>query len=783
MTKGTGRIVALIILLTGVTLYYFSLPTQLFADPYSTVLEDRTGELLSAAIAADGQWRFPESKVIPQKFKDALMLYEDKRFNQHFGVDLLALGRAFIQNFRAGKIVSGGSTISMQVIRLSRKGRSRTFYEKIVEAILATRLEFRYSKEEIFSMYASHAPYGGNVVGIDAACWRFFGRSANDINWSEAALLAILPNNPSLLHPGRNQQILKAKRDAFLERLMRAGKLDSLAMQLAMDEPIPESPQRLPRFARHLLAKLVKDGRGQTEVASSISLPMQMRVEQIVNDHADRLKANQIYNVAAIVANIKTGEVLAYVGNTNSGKAYQDDVDVISAPRSTGSILKPFLFAAMLEEGMMTQKTLLEDVPTNIQGFAPRNFSHQFDGAVPADQALIRSLNVPFVHALKRYRYEKFHDLLKRLGFTSFTQSPDHYGLTLILGGGEATLWEITGAYASMARTLNNYFDAPGSNKYSTADIHPLRYTTTLEELPGSKDHSSVLSASSIWLTFQALKEAYRPGEETGWRFFESSKKIAWKTGTSLGFRDAWAVGVNPEFAVGVWAGNADGEGRPGLVGTEAAAPILFDIFSSLPGQSWFTQPVTEMEQVDLCAKSGQRASGICTEVHSIWITKAGLSSPACQFHHLVHLSKDETHRVNSACFPMSEIKSVSWFVLPPVQEYYFRAKNLLYRPLPPFGRDCVDPSVTASMDVIYPRPNAKIFVPRELDGKKGNTIFEVAHSNATATVYWHLDGNYIGATRKSHHLALAPSEGNHVLTLVDEFGESIQRSFAVISD
>jgi penicillin-binding protein 1C len=272
-------------------IYYFSLPNQLFLDSYSTVLEDREGKLLGATIADDGQWRFPEGNPVPEKFKDALIFFEDKRFYNHPGVDILSMSRAIRQNLNAGKIVSGGSTITMQVIRLSRK-ESRTFFEKIIEIALATRLELRYSKEEILSLYAAHAPFGGNVVGIEAACWRYFGRDASELSWSEAALLAVLPNNPSLIHPGKNRDVLKAKRDRLLTRLMQSGKIDPTTLQLSIAELIPENPVPLPRSAYHLLTRAIKEGHAQTRVKSTLDFPLQERINQIVADHQQVLKGN-----------------------------------------------------------------------------------------------------------------------------------------------------------------------------------------------------------------------------------------------------------------------------------------------------------------------------------------------------------------------------------------------------------------------------------------------------------------------------------------------------------
>lgn len=770
-------------------LYFFSLPGILFIDPYSTVLEDRNQNLLCASIASDGQWRFPEEEVLPDKFKDAIILFEDKRFYHHIGVDPLSVGRAIQQNIKAGRIISGGSTLSMQVIRLARKNKSRTVVEKMIEMILATRLELRHSKDEVLILYAAHAPFGGNVVGLEAACWRYFGRGPEELSWSEAALLAVLPNNPTLIHLGKNRQKLIEKRNRLLDRLSRSGKFDELTLDLAKSEPLPENPLPLPRMAPHLLDRMASEGRSQQRTISTLDQQLQLRTSQIINDHHQRLKANQIFNAAALIVDVKSGNVLVYVGNTEAGQEYNQQVDVIKAPRSTGSILKPFLFAAMLDEGKMLQHTLMPDVPTIINGFSPRNFSKEYDGAVAADKALIRSLNIPAVHELRDYRYEKFYELLKSIGLTTLNHPADHYGLSLILGGAEGTLWDITGAYASMARTLNNYFEHPGKDRYVKNDFHGPHLTANPSpngERSGDErnevEETSWLSAASIYLTFNALKEVYRPGEGTGWKYFSSSKKIAWKTGTSFGFRDGWAVGVNPDYAVGVWVGNADGEGRPGLTGTETAAPILFDIFSALPGNSWFQPPVSEMERITICSLSGQRATELCESIDTISVTRAGLQTQSCSYHKKIHLSADRRYRVHSECASVAEMIPANWFVLPPIQEYYFKSKNLSYRPLPPFRKGCDSPSALLSMDLIYPKPNAKIFVPRELTSQLGHTVFEVIHRNPSINVFWHLDGNFLGTTRKSHKMPLSPPAGQHILTLVDENGETLIRSFKVIS-
>ena len=775
----------LILLLVGaglVCIYFFSLPKQLFKDPYSTVLEDRHGQLLSASIAPDGQWRFPEGDGVNPKFEKAITAVEDKRFWDHQGVDMRALARALRQNIQAGRIVSGGSTLTMQVIRLSRKNGSRNLFQKTIETILATRAELRYSKKEILSLFAAHAPFGGNVVGIEAACWRYFGRSSQELSWGEAALLAVLPNNPALIHLARNRDRLRGKRDRLLRKLFEGGEIDEVGYRLALSEPIPGKPQSLPRLATHLLDRASQEGLRQHIIRSSIDRELQSRAEQVLEDHYQHLKGNHIFNAAALIIDVKTGQALAYIGNSKSGSDHQEGVDIIRSPRSTGSILKPFLYAALLDEGKILPKTLLPDVPLLINGFAPKNFSKQYDGAVAADQALIRSLNVPTVHELREFRYEKFYDLLQNIGMMSLKEPADHYGLTLALGGAEGSLWDITGMYASGARTLVNYFERPGKNKYNKKDFHSPGYLIEHSDTDGDLEPSSFLSAASLWLTFETLKDLYRPGEETGWRHFNSSKAIAWKTGTSFGLRDGWAIGVNPSYAVGVWVGNADGEGRPGLTGTETAAPLLFDIFSLLPGHTWFQKPQSELYPIPVCSLSGQRASGHCEKIDTAMISLAGLSSAVCKFHQLVHLSEDGKFRVHSECEPMGQLKTVSWFVLPPVQEYYFKSKNLFYRSLPPYRRDCIDPSAVVSMDLIYPKPNSKVFLPVQLDGRPGSTMFEATHRNSSAVVYWHLDGQFLGSTRKTHQFSFAPVNGKHHLTLVDDSGETLQRPFIVIS-
>ncbi|TKG90808.1 penicillin-binding protein 1C [Puteibacter caeruleilacunae] len=760
--------------------YWLCLPAKLFDDPTSTILYGRKGKLLGARIADDGQWRFPERGDTPEKFATALITFEDQYFRYHPGINPVALGRAVIQDIKAGKIVSGGSTLSMQLVRIARKGKSRNIYQKLVEMIWATRLELRYSKDEILALYASHAPFGGNVVGIDAAAWRYFGRDADDLSWAEAAMLAVLPNAPSLIYPGKNSIRLKRKRDRLLDRLCALGTIDSTTCKLAKMEEVPQKIHRLPQTAQHLLDRAHKEHKGEC-VTSAIDEGLQQRINHIVSRHQHDLEANEIHNMAVLVLDVEHNQSIAYIGNTRqTGKEnHGNQVDVIRAPRSTGSVLKPFLFASMLHDGEILPNTLIADIPTQIAGYSPKNFNLHYDGAVPAQKALSRSLNVPSVRMLRDYGVERLHYLLKKMGMETLNRPASHYGLSLILGGAEGKLWELCGMYGALARCVKHYNTYDGL--YFPNDLNAPQYVLGDSLRRGRGSEESLLGAASAYQTLQALLEVNRPDGESGWKSFSSARKVGWKTGTSFGFRDAWAIGVTPDYVVGVWVGNADGEGRPGLTGVSMAAPLMFDVFGLLPETGWFDEPYDDMVEAAVCRESGALAGRWCEHVDTILIAKAGLRSGTCKYHQLVHLDATRRYRVNADCELVSNMVHQSWFVLPPAMEWYYKQRNPLYRPLPPYREDCNSVREQQVMELIYPRNNDRIFVPIELDGTRGKVVFELAHQNPQTEVFWHLDGEFIGSTCQIHQKELNPDEGDHVITFVDEQGHSLVKKFTIV--
>lgn len=754
--------VILCILAFLVTGYIFCLPRHLFHVPYSTVVTDRNEELLGARIASDGQWRFPPRNTTPEKIKECLITFEDKHFYHHWGVNPFAIGRAFYQNVKNKRIVSGGSTLTMQTIRLARN-ESRTFREKLIEMIWATRLEFRASKEEILSMYISHAPFGGNVVGLDAAAWRYFGHSADDLSWAESAMLAVLPNAPAMIHLSKGRKTLLDKRNRLLKQLLEKKTIDSSTYELAISEPLPDEPHALPHIAPYLVSRFYQERNGEYS-RSTINKGIQTQVEDLAERWSNEFGRSDIRNLAILVIDIPSNQVVAYCGNVHfDRKQGGNQVDVIQAPRSTGSILKPFLYYAMLQEGSLLPDMLLPDVPVNINGFTPQNFSMQFEGAVPASEALARSLNIPAVTMLQRYGVPKFHSFLQQIGLKTINRSSSHYGLSLILGGAEATLWDVTNAYAMMGRSLLQL---------------PQRSCSLL--LPTSRitESTDPFQPGAVWQTFDALKEVNRP-EEIDWKSIPSMQTIAWKTGTSYGFRDAWAVGVTPRYAVGVWVGNATGEGKPGLVGAQTAGPVLFDIFNLLPSSSWFTRPVGIFVEAEVCRKSGHLKGRFCDETDTLLVLPAGLRTEACPYHHLVTLSANESQRIYENCANTEPTLRKSWFTLPPVWEWYYKQHHPEYKPLPPFKAGCGEDTFQP-MQFIYPPMNARIKLPKQLDGSKGFLTVELAHNNPNATVFWHLDETYQAQTQDFHKISLQPAASKHSLTAVDGEGNTISTTFFV---
>lgn len=753
-------------------------PPKIKAYTYSNVVYDRNNKLLQASIAKDGQWRFPELDSIPSNFETALIQFEDKRYYRHFGVDLIALARATFQNLRSNKITSGGSTLSMQLARIDYNLKTTSILGKLNQALKAFHLELHFSKKDLLKRYISLAPFGSNVVGIEAAAWRYYGRSSNNLTWAEAATLAVLPNAPGLIFPGRANKNLEKKRNFLLAKLKDKGLINREDYLIALQEPIPNKPKSLPQKTPHL-AQFISKNKHLYQSKTSIDADLQQRVQEIANRHVRVNAQNEIMNVAVLVADINSMEVLAYVGNHTIPELtqYAGWVDNIHGKRSTGSVLKPLLYASAMDDSKILPNSIIEDIPTNFSGYAPKNYDKIFRGAVSASVVVARSLNVPSVRLLYQYSLQKFHRQLQRLGLHSINKPASYYGLSLILGGAEESLWNLCATYASLAKGLQHFLEHHSYPNNAISTFHLSINNNTNSTVSSTFP----ISAGSLYYMFEAMQDVHRPDEEKGWQYFNSSQKIAYKTGTSFGYRDAWAIGLNGDYIVGVWVGNSSGEGRDGLTGVQKAAPILFETFKQLSQNNWFSVPYDNLIEVSVCVKSGLRSSVYCNETAKEFIPLKATRTSSCKFHRTITVDTSETYRVDRSCTETDNIKQVNWFVLPPVAEWYFKNHNPWYKSLPPIDPNCKKQDL-GNMRFIYPENFARIKIPIELDGQKGAVIFKLAHRQSSTKVYWFLDNTYLGETQNEHSIEAKPLPGTHNLRVVDENGEIINHSIYVIN-
>lgn len=756
------------------------LPERLFDAPKSTVIISAEGDLLNAKIADDGQWRFPAIDSVPYKFEQAIIAFEDEEFYTHWGVDYTSIGRALYQNITSGEIVSGGSTLTMQIARMSRKS-DRTIVNKFIEMIWAYRLEIKYSKEYLLQLYVSNAPFGGNVVGLEAASWRYYQLPPHQLSWSQNATLAVLPNAPGLIHPGKNRSVLKNKRDFVLHKLYENDVIDSMTYILSTEEPLVAAPNPLPMLADHVLQKALLDEREGQRIQTTIHANLQLKMSQLLQRHQHRLDQNYIHNAALLIIDTKENKVRSYIGNSAVKEEHSPYVNVIHARRSTGSLLKPFLYAAMMQEGMIHNDMLVPDVPLRFDNFAPKNFDKTHDGAVPVQDALSRSLNIPAVHLLEQYGVEKFLYLLQQLEQNYVDNTAEHYGLSLILGGAESSLWDICNAYSGMVKTLSLH---NATNKYATTTWNSATWEQEESMDTTLTTSSTRLDAGAIYEIFEAMQNVNRPAAEASWKNFSSSRRVAWKTGTSFGNRDAWAIGCTPRYVIGVWVGNASGEGRPGLIGSSTAGPILFDVVSALNNDTqWFSPPHDEMIAMKICTESGHRAVEDCALVTTVQVHKNATRSPSCTFHQTILTDESERYRYTVQCANGQETKLVTRFVLPALQGWYYQTTHPSYRGLPPFHPTCQSQSGQQDFAIVYPKQGANIVGIRDLDGDKNEVVLEAAHQNSSSTLFWHMDDIYLGATSSIHKMNYIPSKGEHELTVIDEEGNAESVRFTVLNE
>ncbi len=762
-------IISVVLLLLVSFLVWFALPPgDPFPDDYSRLVFDKNGRLLRITLSEDEQYRFPVSTgPLPDKYVASLVTYEDKRFYLHPGVDPLALVNAFITNLKAGEIVRGGSTITMQLARLANP-KSRTYFNKFREILTSFRYSLHYSKTAILRLYAAHVPMGRNIVGIESASYYYLGRPLAEITWAEAAMLVVLPNAPARVNLSRSRDLLIRKRNLLLEKLHVEGLIDADTYGLAIEEPLPASTCRIPFLVPHFSNFVLKNGNSETTFNSTLDLNLQSTAEEICDRHHMQLKNQGIFNLAALVTETRSGKIRAYIGSQSFYDSLQyGQVDGILAYRSTGSLLKPFLVARILDRGPYTLQSRIQDVPTFFGTFVPQNAGKTFSGLVTMEELLIRSLNVPAVRLLNTYGIRDFYDYLSEAGLTGLFRPPEEYGLTLILGGAEASLFELTQLYS----TLGNY-GRPSALQYLQ---HPEQQQTEIEKTP-------LISDGASWLVLDVLTKLKRPGIENYWHVFNNQIPVAWKTGTSYGQKDGWAIGVNQQWTIGVWTGNFDGKGNGSLSGSRSAAPILFDLFNALDTGSdseWFQEPEYDLTEIPCCVQSGYPAGPDCPE--SILLKRPLRSHRAgvCPFHRRYVVDKRTGKSVCSLCWQGIDTSWVSHFIVPAGVREILTRKGFTVAAIPEHAAHCPSFKDKNRLEITYPVPGVRILIPRDIDGTYENIVLAAKHQRPETNLFWYLNGTLLGTTINHHELPVTFDPGTYKLTVQDEEGFSRSVSFS----
>jgi penicillin-binding protein 1C len=704
--------------------------------------------------------------VVPAKLRDAVVRYEDRRFYSHPGIDAAAVLRALYDNLRAGRRVSGASTITMQVARLAG-GRPRTLASKLLEMLQSLKLEALLSKQEILALYLNHAPFGGNIVGFRAASYRYFGKDPSLLTWAEAAALAVLPNAPGLIDPQRNRADLYSKRNRLLRLLAERRLLDGETLERALIEPLPVRlfpfPFQAPHLSEHLHAT-----RPQEVVRTTIEASLQRQVEEVVRYRMESAGRLGVHNAAVLVAETDSGKIRVYVGSSDYyDRAHNGQVDGVQARRSTGSLLKPFLYALAMDEGLLLPETRIQDIPSQFGAFSPQNIDLSYRGLIPAAESLVLSLNVPAVRLLSEYGLERYYHFLGLAGLEGLFRPPQDYGLTLILGGAEASLLELAGLYRGLGR-LGLFCSL------SLVEGEP--------ERPGLR----LISPGASYLVLQILTRLGRPGAEYYWENYQSGRPLSWKTGTSYGQKDAWSIGVNPRWIVAVWVGNFTGEGNANLRSSALAAPLLFDVFNILPDrgrEEWFRPPAGGLQPVRLCRETGYRAGPDCPDTYVASAPAGAKPLPQCPYHKKIFVTLDGCYRVNALCWEPGKYREEIRLFYPPAVAQYLRERGQLVEQIPPFQPGFSGTDGLPSLRIVYPEEGAKIWIPRDLDGEEQKLTLRAAHLEPDSVLYWYADNIYLGVTRERHAWSARFSRGRHELQIIDTRGNRASRSFFVASE
>lgn len=718
---------------------------KIFEDRYSVSVLDDKGNIIGVYLNKNEQWHLKSTDIIPEKLKTAVMTFEDKDFYKHHGIDFSAVVRALKDNIFEGRR-TGASTITMQTAK-ALEPKERSYFNKYKEMVHALKLERYYSKDEIFLMYLNNAPYGGNIVGYKTASYMYFQKNPKELTWAESALLAVLPNSPGLMSVEKNREKLINKRNSLLKKMYDKNIIDERQYRLSLKEPIPEKRYAFKSLAPHLVRRLINENSDKI-ITSTINSELQEKTEKIVKDYSEFLKTQGINNAAALIIDNKTYEVKVYAGSQNFYDFSRNgQVDAVTALRSPGSILKPFLYAKAIDEGIIAPQSKVPDVPLYFSNFSPQNANKKYYGMVEMKDALIKSLNIPFVQLLKEYGEDRFFFFLKEvLGFADTDYS--RYGLSLILGTKELSMENIGKLYAGLA----NY-----------GNFKNLKY---IKNQPDEKGEQ-LISKGAAYLTASTIKELERPGIE---RFYREKNPISWKTGTSHGRRDGWAAGITPKWTVIVWTGNFTGEGNPNLTGVFSAGNLLFNIFKILPkGEKEFAEP-DDLIKIKVDSETGYRLKYDVLSKEILYPESAKPLRTSPYYKKIFVNSRGEEIDSRSPDFAERKEKIILTYPIEVIN--YFVRENL---DISNIFNSRVNKK---TIKFIYPSDNLKIIIPKDFDGEK-SVIVKTANLK-NQELYWYVNKEYIGRGKekeKSFNL----KEGKYEITAVAENGETIKVKFEVV--
>jgi penicillin-binding protein 1C len=749
------------------------LPARLAERP-STVVEFRDGQVAHVFLAPDQRWR-PEVRLaeVDPAYLAALLRLEDRRFRWHPGVDPLAVARAALGNLAAGRRVSGASTLTMQLARVLEP-RPRTLWSKAVEALRAMQLELRLGKEGVLRAYLQFAPYGGNVEGIEAASLAWFGHRPTALAPAEIAALLAVPQDPNRRAPSpANAARLRGARDLVARRLHALGGLP-LGGRPAADAPAvlagllatppPTAPRPFPREAPHAAAWLRAQAPGDVRIPTTLDAGAQRLAARILAEAAPELGRLGAWNGAAVLLDHASGEVRALVGNLDfwDGR-HGGQVVAFAAPRSPGSALKPLLYALAVERGLAGPRTLVPDVPTAWGGYAPTNYDGGYDGMVTLEEALSRSLNVPFVNLLREVGVEPFLDALRAHGVRSLDPTPGHYGLSAAVGGLELTPLELAGVYGALAE--GGAFRPPRVRRDEPA-AEPAR----------------LLAPGAAWLTVQALSRRDRPDFPSRRQLTGAPARVHWKTGTSFGHRDAWAAGSGPAATAVVWIGNVDGTGARHLVGGEVAAPLLFDLLEGVADRAAPPPPrppPPDLAPVEVCALSGRLPTPACPHRAVVPALRSSVPSERCRLHRQVDVELATGLALAPGCRDGRRLERRTFVDWPPSVRRWLRAADRALPAPPALAPGCLPGGPRRAPRVVSPAEGQVALLAPGLDPSEQEIPLE-AEAAASGRLSWFVDGEFLGAAPADERLWWRPSPGRHLVVVTDEAGLSGRREVEV---